>query len=74
MICSFKVRLKRSATPWVWGCSTKAKLSGDPPVLDLVLEVVGEGLGAVVHAQGQAASHLRGDRAVEAGEPLGEGL
>jgi hypothetical protein len=66
--------LKRSATPWVWGCWTKAKLSGDPPVLDLVLEVVGEGLGAMIHAQGQAASHLRGDGAVEAGEPLSDGL
>jgi len=43
-------------------------------VLDLVLEVVGEGLGAVIHPQGQAAGHLRGDRAVEAREPLSEGF
>jgi len=43
-------------------------------VLDLVPEVVGEGLGAMIHAQGQATGHLRGDRAVEAREPLSEGF
>lgn len=56
------------------GLLDEGEAGGDPPVLDLVLEVVGEVLGAMIHAQRQATGHLRGDRAVEAREPLSDGL
>ena len=49
MICSFSVRLNRSATPLVWGSADEGVGRLDAPELDLVGEVVRQILGAVIH-------------------------
>ena len=70
MICSLRVRKKRSATPLVCGCSGEGVARRDAPEAHLVAEVLGDVLRAVVHAQGEPPASVRR----EAAEVLGEAL
>ncbi|WP_144329501.1 hypothetical protein, partial [Tepidimonas charontis] len=70
----FSVRLKRSATPLVWGSATKAKLLSIPQNAILFQEVVGSVLRTVVHAQHKPLAGV-GTGGAELGlEPLGNRL
>lgn len=51
MAWSLSVRLQRSATPLVWGSSMKARDGARPQKRIWFREVVGQVLGAVIHAQ-----------------------
>src|SRR5450756_2852214 len=70
MICSLRVRKKRSATPLVCGCSGEGVARFHSPEAHLVAEVLGDVLRAVVHAQGEPPASVRR----EAAEVLGEAL
>ena len=74
MICSLRVRKKRSATPLVCGCSGEGVARFHSPEAHLVAEVLGDVLGAVVHAQGESPAGVRRDAAEVLGEALRDQL
>ena len=74
MICSFSVRLNRSATPLVWGLGDEGVGRLDAPELDLVGEVVRQILGAVIHPQSQSSSRAGRGRAIQPGKSHGDRL
>ena len=71
MICSLRVRLKRSTTPLV-SFADESETGRKAVVAALALEVVGEILAAVIVAQFDAAGGLRRGRAEDARDGLGD--